>query len=159
LSSDAGLSLHLDAYQWEALNKFIDDFPHAVMYQQLRDFILAYGYQTEILGQSGWDVSIASNNTFTNHACTSDEVSVGWAVRAFLDENGLDPGFSPPLMRRAHLFSVLTLATRNLKAGDEILTDYADFRSYADQEFLSFLDSICQEGIGLVPVENDEAEE
>jgi hypothetical protein len=155
LPSDASLSLHLDAYQWEALNKFIDDFPHAVMYQQLRDFILAYGYESDSFGQSGWDVSIASNNTFTNHACTSLEASVGHVSIAFVGESGMEPGFSPPLMRRAHLFSVLTTANRDMKAGDEILMDYSLFRSNVDPDFVSLLESMCHKGIGLVPIATD----
>jgi hypothetical protein len=156
LSSDASLSLHLDSYQWEALNKFIDDFPDAVMYQQLRDFILAYGYESDSFGQSGWDVSIASNNTFTNHACSSNEANVGHVSIAYVDESGMEPGFSPPLMRRAHLFSVLTMTNRDMKAGDEILMDYSLFRSNVDPEFQSLLESMCHKGIGLVPTVGDE---
>ena len=59
------------------MNKFIEDFPEAKLYKgRLRDFFLTYGFQNEPVGLSGWSVSVASTDTFTNHTCTTEQRNV-----------------------------------------------------------------------------------
>ena len=118
----------MDRYQWEALNQFVEDFPDADMYRQLRDFWVAYGYEAEALGTSGWTVSIACNNTFSNHGCTPEEVAVNYANYVSYDTDGAEIGFSPVLVRRSELAGSLAITTHDIKAGDEILSHYAEFQ-------------------------------
>jgi hypothetical protein len=157
LPHDAGLALRIDAQRWEALNKFVEDFPDAHLYKQIRDFFIAYGYESEQLGLTGWAVSIACNNTFTNHACTEQEKGAYYLKESYLDEDGEYIGFSPPLYRKAELFSVLVEAIRDIKAGEEIMVDYAAFRSEGNHEdFNKFLENMCTAGIGLVAVDDEQ---
>jgi spermidine synthase len=154
LPNDAGLALHVPKEQWDALNKFIDDFPDLPMYPKVRDFIVAYGFEDYVLGHGGWSVSFPSNNTFTNHGCTENEVNVEFLRSAFAGEGSNDTAFSPPLTRRSHLFGILVHTTRDVKAGEEIMCDYMTFRSDdRDPDMRKFLDTICNEGIGLIPAE------
>ena len=67
LPDDPSSGLRIDHDQWEALNEFIDQFPDAEIYRKVRDFVVAYGFHADAMGQSGWCVSIANNSTFTNH--------------------------------------------------------------------------------------------
>ena len=154
LPHDAGLSLRIDKQRWNALNKFIDDFPEADLYRQLRDFFITYGFESEALGSTGWAVSIACNNTFTNHGCSHDEINTCWVEELYVgeDENPSSP-FSPPFLRKSELFVMLTHAVKDIKAGDEIMMDYSAFREHVatDQNFTKFLDDMCQKGVGLVP--------
>ena len=160
LPHDAALSLRIDAQQWEALTKFVEDFPEAEMYAQLRDFIIAYGFESEPLGQSGWAVSIACNNTFTNHACGEAERNAIWVEDAFYDEDGDFAGFTPVVTRKSELVGILTVAAHDIKAGDEIMMDYGAFRTSAnDGDFHGFLNRMCVEGVGLVGTKEETGEE
>ena len=156
ISSDSWLSIHLDRFQLEELEHFLELFPDAEMYQNLYDYIIAYGYQNEGLGGSGWTVSISTNNTFTNHACTEAEDLVQGGYQE-LDGNGKDVGFSPINTRRFEAMNV-AVAQRDIKAGEEITQDYHSFRSEEDHEFNEFLDNICKTGEGLVPIQKDNTE-
>jgi hypothetical protein len=154
LAHDAGLSMRLDRQQWLALNKFVKDFPEAEMYKQLRDFVLVYGYESEALGTTGWAVSIACNNTFTNHGCTPEQINLEWMAETHFSEDGApDISFSPPLYRKSELLGILTQAARDVKAGEEFMSDYSTFRDSLDDEvgFTEFLRTMCDKGIGLVP--------
>ena len=152
LPHDAGLNIRVDSQQWIALNKFVDDFPEAEMYTQLRDFFISYGFET---GTTGWSASIACNNTFSNHGCTPKEVNVNWVEYTYIGEDETEsPPFSPPLIRKAELLGVLVHAVQDIKAGDEILCDYTSFRENEDIDpvYTKLLDDICHNGVGLVPV-------
>ena len=50
-ADDDSTVIHVDTIQWYKLEKFIKDVPSATMYQELRDFIVAYGFETEMLGE------------------------------------------------------------------------------------------------------------
>ena len=153
LPHDAGLNIRVDSQQWIALNKFVDDFPEAEMYTQLRDFFISYGFESEPLGTTGWSASIACNNTFSNHGCTPKEVNVNWMESAYYGEENFYSPFSPPLVRKSELLGVLVEAAQDIKAGDEIMCDYGAFREPGgdDSQYALFLANMCDHGIGLVP--------
>ena len=157
LPHDAGLSMRLDRQQWLALNKFVKDFPEADMYKQLRDFVLIYGFESEAVGTTGWSVSIACNNTFTNHGCTTEQVNTHWMPDMYFGEDNYpDTPFSPPMFRKSALLSVIVATVRDVKAGEEIMVDYSTFRDASldtteDVGFQKFLSEMCDKGIGLVP--------
>lgn len=152
-ADDTHAHLHIDAHQWYALNKFIEDFPEAKLYKDLRNFFITYGFENEPMGLSGWSVSVANNNTFTNHGCTDKERN----VKAYPYSD--DPAiieiaertfyFSIVMSRRPQL-SMATGAMRDIKKGQEIAMDYSSFRTDSDETFTEFLDGICNTGIGLV---------
>ena len=147
-------SIHIDEIQWDNLNQFVHDFPDAEMYSQLRDFFYAYGFESASLGRTGWSVSLASNNTFTNHACTPAEINVG-SPNFHVGQENEDIMFSPALSRRPEMFSQFTVALRDIKEGEEIMMDYTHFREEGsdDIEFISFLQRVCTNGDGLVPID------
>lgn len=101
---------------------------------------------------SGWSVSVANNNTFTNHACTKADAK----VRAFpysddpklLDQ--VDHSTFSVVLNRHPKLAMATGALRDIKKGEEIMMDYSDFRSEEDIKFTEFLDGICNTGVGLV---------
>jgi hypothetical protein len=147
---DSHLNLHINMYQWEALQQFIKDYPDAHMYIQLRDFYLACGYENEstILGLTGWTVAVASMNTFMNHAC-------GEAKTRGIDidtDSGQEILFSP-LGNRRKFIGTLTVAARNITKGEELDEDYSNFRTNPTDEYLQSLQRFCDTGEGLVPVE------
>merc|ERR1712232_369214 len=159
LSDDSAMSLHIDQFQWEALNEFVDMFPDAVMYKNFRDYVIAYGFLSDSLGKTGWSVSIASNNTFTNHACTESDHNVGHLQFPSVDggEEITDNGFSPLVTRRAELISQLAIARKDIMKGEEMMTDYHSFQHNTDTIFHDFLEKICKTGVGMVKVkDNDE---
>lgn len=151
LGDDTHMHLHIDRNQWNELQKFIKDFPDAAMYKSLRDFFLTYGFENEPIGLSGWSVSIASNNTFTNHACTKDEQNVmGFPYTNDVElRERINRAFSIFNLRRPRL-AMATRALRGIKSEETILIDYSDFRSEEDQKFTQFLQGICATGVGLV---------
>ena len=155
ISSDTWLSIHIDAFQFEALEKFIEDFPYAEMYTNFYDYIIAYGYQSEPLGGSGWTVSIASNNTFTNHACNEEDNMVQGGFQEE-DKDEKPVLFSPVITRRVEMMNI-AVTQRDIKVGEEIMQDYHTFRSDEDHDFNVFLDSICNSGEGLVPVNKEKS--
>jgi hypothetical protein len=148
--------MRLDRQQWLALNKFVKDFPGADMYKQLRDFFLIYGFEAEPVGVTGWSVSIACNNTFTNHGCTPEDCNINVMKKTEMfigeDDNPSIP-FSPPLYRKSELFGVLVETVRDVKAGEEIMINYSNLRVSLDNDvgFSKFLSEMCDKGIGLVP--------
>jgi hypothetical protein len=154
LPDDASSSLRLDRDQWDALNAFIERFPEAEWYQKLRDFFVTYGFESEPLGLTGWCVSTADNTTFTNHACLESEENSMFLYDFFFDEDDEEIRFSPLQVRFAELVGVLSQATRDIAAGEEIQMNYAEFRSYPekDDKFKHLLNQICDTGLGLVPV-------
>jgi len=157
LLEDAVWNLKLDAREWKALNKFIADFPDAKMYSDLRDFFLAYGYEIETIGSTGWGVSLATNQTFTNHACDAKYATVS-TIEDLTEsvDKGVDVGFSPVITRRGEMVGTLSVSTRDLLAGEEITQDYKSFREDITKhpEFEKFLSqSMCEDNIGLVPLE------
>lgn len=149
LPDDAALGIRIERDKWEALNQFVEDFPDATMFRDFRDFVIAYGFESESLERSGWVVSIASKNSFTNHACTKEEETTT-TIRDihFTEDGGDDVEFSPPVNRRADLFGVLTMTSRDVKAGEELAMDYSCFRENPDEEFKEFLREICEEENG-----------
>lgn len=158
LPHDAGLSLRIDSEQWNALNKFIDDFPAADMYHQLRNFFIVYGFESFALGSTGWAGSIACNNTFMNHGCTDAEINTCWVKELYIGEDDIPSSpFSPPFLRKSELFVMLIHAEKNIKAGDEIMMDYMYIRENAatDTNFTKFLDDMCHKGVGWVPTTNN----
>lgn len=152
MSSDSWLSIHLDVYQFKALQNFVEDFPDAEMYKNFLNYVIAYGYESEPLGGSGWSVSIASNNTFTNHACTEEEGLVQGGYQE-VDKDGKVILFSPIITRRVEAMNV-AVVQRDIEAGEEITQDYHSFRTSEDPDFNTFLDSICATGEGLIPVDH-----
>jgi hypothetical protein len=150
LSDDAAMSMRLDAQQWHALRSFVETFPDAEMYKGLRDFFVAYGYESEIMGQSGWTVSIANNNTFTNHACTLEERNIHYIEEVDKDEDGKENGFDPVVVRFAQILNTLARSTRVIAAGEEIQCDYAAFRSYGEDFHNELLELMCKKGSGMV---------
>jgi hypothetical protein len=161
-ADDSHLNLHIHRYQWDELNRFVEEYPDAQMYSQLRDFFRAYGYQNEGNGNSGWTVSVANVNTFMNHACTekarnAEPVDLsGFTDDGDRDGDGEEDDFSPLTYRRKNA-SVVTVAARNIKAGEELQMDYSPFRSVMTPEYAGLLQSFCDNGEGLVPV-NDRDE-
>ena len=154
LGDDTHMHIHIDAIQWKGLNKFVKDFPDAKLYKGLRDFFLTYGFQNEPVGLSGWSVSVASNNTFTNHGCTPEEQNVQ-AFPYIADPEEFKEFISKEKileliqMRRPQLF-MATGALRDIKKGEPIMMDYEAFRTYEDPKYTKFLQDICDTGIGLV---------
>ena len=99
-------------------------------------------------------MSTADNTTFTNHACSESEANSVFLYDFFFDEDDEEICFSPLQVRFAELVGVLSQAKRDIAAGEEIQMNYAEFRSYPenDDKFKHFLHQICATGIGLVPV-------
>lgn len=149
LPNDAALGIRIERDKWDALNQFVEDFPDASLFRQFRDFVIAYGFEAESLERSGWVVSIASNNSFTNHACTKEEETT-MTIRDihYSEDGGNDVSFSPPVNRRADLLGVLTITSRDVKAGEELTMDYSCFREEPDEEFKEFLREMCEEEDG-----------
>mmetsp|Transcript_47041 Transcript_47041/g.71118 ORF Transcript_47041/g.71118 Transcript_47041/m.71118 type:complete len:629 (+) Transcript_47041:78-1964(+) len=52
-ADDSHIHLHMHRYQWEALNDFVEKFPDAQMYRDLKNFFESYGYENEPNGLSG----------------------------------------------------------------------------------------------------------
>ncbi len=152
LADDTYMNLHIDAHQWEGLNNFVNDFPDASMYKDLRDFFLTYGFENEPIGLSGWSVSVASNNTFTNHGCTDAERNVKafpFTLNATILDEEEDRMFSVLKLRRP-LLGMATGSLREIKKGEAIMMDYSQFRTNKDPKFTQFLQGICMTGKGLV---------
>lgn len=152
---DSHLNLHIHRYQWKALNQFIEDYPDAHMYRQLRDFYLSYGFENEGISNfiSGWTVSYTPN-TFVNHVCDlKTETSEG--IPFDLDSEEEEVNFSL-LGNRRKFIGTLTMAKRNITKGEDILQDYSGFRSRPSAEYFELLQSFCDFGEGLVPVEFEE---
>lgn len=143
-ADDIHLSMHIDRHQWEAFNAFIEEYPDATKYQELHDFFISYGFENESLGNSGWSVSLANINTFTNHACTKDEETATTYPQSSII-------FSPSMFRRSE-YSMVTIAERDVEEGEEILINYAAFRTLGDEDFSMFLKNVCDTGEGLVPI-------
>jgi SET domain-containing protein len=155
--NDAAVSMRIDRIQWEALNKFISDFPEADQFRELRDFYLAYGFESDVLGVGGWAVSIAGISSFMNHACLEEERNVDPNMYLQYGEDGnAEVQFSPPMNRRAELLGVLAIASRDIMAGEEIAIDYHLLRNAYD-ELDSFLKHVCSNGVGLVHDSVDDA--
>lgn len=146
-ADDIHLSMHIDRHQWDAFNAFIEDYPDATKYQELHDFMISYGFENESMGNSGWAVSLANMNTFTNHACTEEEVTATTYPQNYTI-------FSPSMFRRSE-YSMVTIAERDVKEGEEILIDYTAFRTLNDDKFSAFLKNVCDTGEGLVPVKDE----
>ena len=145
--------LHIDAHQWEGLNKFVKDFPEAKLYKGLVDFFVTYGFQNEPAGLNGWSVSVASTNTFTNHGCTPEQRNV-MAFPYSEDKEVMyanERVFGFIQIRRPQL-AMSTGALRDIKKGEALMMDYSEFRSQPayETEFIQFLDNICSTGVGLV---------
>ena len=148
---DAAMSWRLEQDLLDALVKFVDDYPEATMYRNVLDFLMAYGFTQQGIGIQGLAVSLACTNTFVNHACSQGEENVNGLMSAEVTE---DPGdeatFSPPCARRPEIVEQLLVASRDIKAGEEILQDYSSFRVESDEDFKSFLKKMCDTGTGLV---------
>lgn len=152
-SDDVQMHLHIDSHQWEALNVFIEDFPEAKLYKDLRNFFITYGFENEPVGLSGWSVSVASNNTFTNHGCNAKDRNVQSypfsedpAVKELAASTS---SFSIVANRRPQLM-MATGTYKDIKKGEEIAMDYSAFRTFPDPKFTEFLNGICNTGVGLV---------
>ena len=158
LPDDAASAMRIDNDQWTALNKFVERFPDADLYRQVRDFFVAYGFISDALGQSGWCVSIANNSTFTNHACTEFEANVKYVNDIYTSEDGVEIGFSPLQVRYAELVGVLARATRDIAAGEELQEDYKAFRTYPERDsfHMDLLGRICNAGVGMVAPDGGE---
>lgn len=127
LPDDAATALWIDPRRWELLNDFSQDFPDATMYRQLRDFVVAYGFESDHMG---WAVSLGSNATFINHACQNADQNVMYVDKVFESEDDDQlVRFSPFMVRFGELVGVLTHAIRDIAAEEEILMDYTVFRS------------------------------
>ena len=75
-SNDAATSWRLEQDVFNALVQFVEDYPGAEMYKHLLDFLQAYGFTQKGIGIDGFGVSVASINTFINHACSKDDERV-----------------------------------------------------------------------------------
>lgn len=152
---DAAFSLRMEQDQWEALNKFIEDFPEAEMYRQLRDFFVAYGFEQQELGIYGWGVSIACTNTFVNHACSEQEQNVDGSEFLYVTEDDVAAQvFSPPFTRRSEVLAQLLIASKDIKAGDELLQDYSSMMDEQNEKYRHFLQTMCEDGVGAVVDKN-----
>lgn len=148
-ADDTALQLSIDGFKWSALQDFIAEYPDATMYKDLSNWMIAYGFENENTGNSGWSASIGNINTFTNHACDKKSenvgvVDLGWSI------------FNLGIARRSYIDSI-TVAYRNIVEGEEIQMNYIVFRTeleddQAPEEFKAFLDSICSTKKGLVDV-------
>jgi hypothetical protein len=156
---DTALQFTIDAADWKALNKFIERYPEATRYRELRDWIVAYGYEALSLGMSGWSVSIASSNSFVNHACYDQEVKTGGCDFIFVNEDN-EPVvvFSPVINRHPYIAGVSQCVIREVNAGDELVMDYGVFAAVPEERpyFQLFLTEICQGGKGLVVGDKDQ---
>ena len=99
--------------------------------QRIKNFILAYWYEPEISGFAGWNVALTFNQAFANYACMKEEKTASAFDKAFeTDENGYDASvsFITAIQRCPSLFASLTVATRDLEEGEELMVDYNLFR-------------------------------
>ena len=128
--SDVADSIIIDVLQWKSLFEFVEKYPSATMYQELINFLLAYGYETDNLAMHGWAVSTSSTNTFINHACAEEGgENVGSANEIYAKRDGEYTGFIPPLQRRTEITGIIQRANKDIKKGDEFRMEYRDFRS------------------------------
>mmetsp|Transcript_38324 Transcript_38324/g.38699 ORF Transcript_38324/g.38699 Transcript_38324/m.38699 type:complete len:187 (-) Transcript_38324:106-666(-) len=148
---DAIWNLHIEEIEHRALLDFTKNYPDAKMYKALKDFFWMYGYEADTLGSTGWSVSLASNATFVNHACSKEEQNVASPTHWYLDNDGNWENFNPVISRREVMATVLITSTRDIKAGEEILQDYSSMVENRDvhpewDEFLAV--DLCQKGVG-----------
>jgi hypothetical protein len=159
--ADTATQFSIDAADWEALNKFIERYPEATRYKELRDWIMAYGYEALSLGLTGWSASFSTSNTFVNHACTNLEVNNGPCYFLYVSEdNEPDVVFSPVINRHPAISAYTQCVIRNINVGDEITMDYAAFAAAPEDRpyFQLFLTEMCQTGQGLVVGDKDQPE-
>jgi hypothetical protein len=153
--ADTAAQFAIDAADWKSLNLFIERFPEATRYKELRDWIVAYGYESLSLGVTGWSASFASNNAFNNHACSNKEVNTGGCVFIFVSEDSeAVVAFSPVINRHPYIAAVSQCVTCTVNSGDELSMDYAVFAAVPEDRpyFQLFLTEMCQSGRGLVQV-------
>jgi len=143
---DAATSLFIDYDEWDLLHSFIEMYPDALMYSELRDFVEAYGYQASTTSRAGWAVSIANVNTFVNHGCTEEETN-GTHLPSWNEMN-----FSPLLARHMELLMVSQIAKRDIEPGEEILQNYQNFREPGNTVYKEFVKNMCKTKKGLVEV-------
>lgn len=148
---DNVFSIHIDELEWRELLQFVDDFPTATMYRNLRDYINAYGFEMHSMGVTGWSVSLACNNTFTNHACGEDAIN----LRACSFDDDLEVAFSPVVARRPRMAAMSACAAKDVAGGDELLQNYYVLRTDPEDHpfFMKLLHDLCDSGVGLVPVD------
>lgn len=154
LPPDIAHHLYIDSNDWNALEEFASRLSPSHLYSQFRDFVVAYGFQNENLGTTGWAVSMASSYAFMNHACGKDEENVhNLNEMNFNEEDGSHLGFSPVLSRRPDLTNTMVVATRDILQEEEILVDYKCFRDVIEDnpEYQKFLmEDLCHSGVGLI---------
>ena len=157
---DTAWSISIDAIEWRALNDFIEAYPDATMYKGLRDWWVAYGFESYSLGMTGWSVSLASTNTFSNHACSDREVNTGPCDFVFLNEDNGYVGFSPVINRYPKIAAMTACVIRDINPGDEMAMDYIAFREEAEGHpyYEMFLTEMCQSGKGMVKVDEEQRE-
>lgn len=147
---DAAKSWRLERDLLDALIDFVDEYPEAEMYRNLLDYLQAYGFTQKGLGIDGFGVSVASVSTFINHACFKKEASIVGLRSAEVDGDGEEVAFSPPYARRPEVIEQLTVASRDIHVGEEILQDYSSFRVKSDKEYKEYLRKMCESGVGMV---------
>jgi hypothetical protein len=156
---DTASLFNIDPADWKALNKFIENYPEATKYKDLRDWIFAYGFETLVIGMTGWSVSIASVNTFVNHACSEEEVKTAACDFIFVNEdNEPSVAFSPIINRHPFMASAAQCIIRSINAGDEVAMDYSAFVGDASERpyFQMLLTDMCQSGQGVVLGDKDQ---
>lgn len=150
---------HLDALDWKALNRFVEDYPEATRYREVRDWFVAYGFDSISIGITGRSTSVESINTFVNHGCSEREVNTGPCEFIFVNEDK-EPmvAFSPVINRYPFLAGISHCVIRDVSPGDEIAEDYGGLvydvgnRPY----FQMFLTEMCQHGKGIVVEDKDQ---
>mmetsp|Transcript_32454 Transcript_32454/g.64339 ORF Transcript_32454/g.64339 Transcript_32454/m.64339 type:complete len:730 (+) Transcript_32454:87-2276(+) len=145
---DPATSLYLDLSEWRLLNDFIEKYPDASMYAELRDYIDEYGYESFSSSRVGWVVSTASVSTFINHGCTKEE----FKVRAVVKREDPDViSHSYFFARHTELLNNGLLVLKDIGKDEEILQDYREFwDAAASSEFDDFENEVCGNRIGLI---------
>ena len=134
--------LHVDSYQWEKLNEFDKVIPRVIIHEEFADFIIACGFEMNMIGLTGWIESLTSNQKKSNSMCTElDSTASAFKKALEIDEDSKNNNYvmiNPAMDPRASLFEALSAAPRDLDAGVELMIDCTYFRSTVDDDFQDF---------------------
>ena len=86
-------------------------------------------------------------------ACTEYSANVKFVEEVYFADSQRDDvylGFSPFQVRYADIVGVLTRATRDIAAGEEIQMDHHVFRNGEEKFHNNLLRQICNSGVGMV---------
>lgn len=152
LPQDVANAISLDEDHYTAFAQFIEDVPSAHLFQSMYHTIDGYGFENVGYGFSGYAVT-TSIGTFMNHGCHEGELNASPMETLYLDEDEEEtPYFSPVFLRRSEMYSMFMYASRDIKAGEELLFDYR--HTYTSFKMDAAESNMCKGGNGYMRPDN-----